>query len=49
MFFGGFDTNDSLFDMIVIEPLNMVFEIIEKVSFKITSKASYVYIMTKVH
>ena len=37
-------TNDSLFDMIVIELLNMVFEIIEKVSFNIASEASYVYI-----
>ena len=43
-FLCGFSSNDSFYDMNVIELLNMVFEIIEKVSFNIASEASYVYI-----
>ena len=49
VFYVAFSTNDSLYDMIVIELLNMVFEIIEKVSFNIASEASYLYILTKVN
>ena len=42
----AFSTNDSLYDMIVIETPIRVFEIIEKVSFNIAIEASYVYIFS---
>ena len=45
-FLVAFSTNDSLYDMIVIETSITVFEIIEKVSFNIASEASYLYILS---
>ena len=45
-FLVAFSTNDSLYDMIVIETPIRVFEIIEKVSFNIAIEASYVYILS---